>query len=392
MIMKRSGHLPILLLLVWLNIGAIPWARQVVTTAQPESFPGTGTASTGRVMLPGPEDSRSAYGMPFSLATINPLTGLPVEEPALLRRRPIIVKVTNFPRSVRPQWGLSLADHVYEYYIGDHMTRFIAIFYGRDAERAGPVRSARLFDEHILRMYKGVFVFGWADDPVLDFLTRTDLRPFLLVEHKDNCPPLCRIGPNAAYNNLYVDTGKVGAYLAKRRTNNERQELNGLRFDGRPPKSGNPGAAVSIRYSAVSYHRWEYDPISARYLRFQDARDNTGEGPTYAPLMDRLTDEQLSAANVIVLLVPHGYLIKYSAAAIIDQPLQGQGTGYAFRDGQVYPITWKAVAANKLLELSLPNGQLYPLKPGNTWFEVLSEKSNLKPEGSSSWKFDFVFP
>ncbi|MCK4897226.1 MAG: DUF3048 domain-containing protein, partial [Anaerolineales bacterium] len=50
---------------------------------------------------------------------VNPLTGLPVEDASLLARRPLVIKVTNYPRSVRPQWGLTLADHVYEYYIAD---------------------------------------------------------------------------------------------------------------------------------------------------------------------------------------------------------------------------------------------------------------------------------
>ena len=96
------------------------------------------------------------------LANINPLTGLPVSDPALLERRPMAIKVTKFPRSVRPEWGLSQADNVYNYYIGDQMTRFIGVFYGTDASRVGPVRSAH-FDENIIRMYKAIFVFGSAD-------------------------------------------------------------------------------------------------------------------------------------------------------------------------------------------------------------------------------------
>ena len=43
---------------------------------------------------------------------INPLTGLKAVDPALLDRRPMIVKIQNAPRDSRPAWGLSLADHV----------------------------------------------------------------------------------------------------------------------------------------------------------------------------------------------------------------------------------------------------------------------------------------
>jgi hypothetical protein len=345
---------------------------------------------------PDPGASRSpylyAYGPDDFPADINPLTGLPPDDLGLLERRPIVIKVTNFPRSVRPQWGLSLADHVYEYYIADQMTRFVGVFYGKDASRVGPVRSARLFDEHLMRMYKAVFVFGWADDPVLEFLTAPDIRPFLVVERANNCPPLCRIGPRYAYNNLFADTAQIASYLQERRSNNNRQDLTGLRFEAEVPKSGHAAQSFSVRYSPVSYHRWDYDPGQGRYLRYQDSVDDFGKGAGYAPLSDSLTDAQLSAANVVILLVPHTFYLRYSKTDIIDQTFEGQGYGYAFRDGQLYPLTWSRAAKDEMLRLALPNGQPYPLKPGNTWFEVLSDLSTLEQQGDAGWHLNFVLP
>jgi hypothetical protein len=335
---------------------------------------------------------RYAFGPDYFPEDINPLTGLPPDDASLLERRPIAIKVTNFPRSVRPQWGLSLADHVYEYYIADEMTRFVGIFYGKDASRVGPVRSARLFDEHLMRMYKANFVFGWADDPVLEFLTAPDIRPFLVVERAKNCPPLCRIGPKYAYNNLFADTSQIGAYLKERRSNNDPQDLTGLRFEAEIPKSGHSAQSFSVRYSPVSYHRWEYDASLGRYLRFQDTVDDFGQGAGYAPLTDSLTNSQLSAANVVVLLVQHSYYLRYSKTDIIDQTLEDEGYGYAFRDGRLYPLTWSHDAADEMIRLALPNGQDFPLKPGNTWFEVLSDLSKLEPQGEAGWHFEFVLP
>src|SRR5512135_2331880 len=83
------------------------------------------------------------YGPSNFPADVAPLTGLKVADPALLQRRPMLIKISNVPRDVRPQWGLSLADIVFEYYSEDGMTRFGAIFYGRDAEQVGPIRSGR---------------------------------------------------------------------------------------------------------------------------------------------------------------------------------------------------------------------------------------------------------
>jgi hypothetical protein len=339
-----------------------------------------------------PDEAPAGYGARSFPPGINPLTGLKVDDLALLDRRPILVKVTNFPRSVRPQWGLSLADHVYEYYIADSMTRFMGVFYSQDASRAGPVRSARLFDPVLARLYKGIFVFGWADDPVLEFILTPDLKPFVVVERPNNCPPICRIGKDKDYNNLFVDTQKLGPYLAERRTSNTHQDLSGLRFEEAVPPSGNPGDHLAIQYSVVSYHRWEFDPSSGRYLRFQETRTDGEKGKDYAPLVDQLTGEQLSAANVIVLKIRHDYFLKSSSTEIFSMPFIGRGSGYALRDGQIYPLTWIRRDAQDMPMLTLPNGRLYPLKPGNVWFEIVGETSTLALLPGGAWSIDFSIP
>ena len=38
-------------------------------------------------------------------------------DPSLLERRPLAIKVANYPRYIRPQSGLTLADNIFEYYI-----------------------------------------------------------------------------------------------------------------------------------------------------------------------------------------------------------------------------------------------------------------------------------
>jgi hypothetical protein len=375
---------------------ALPTATGIATSASPTAQPTTipppaQTATPKPTSTPAP--ARYVFGPSSFPKDINPLTGIPVVDLDLLDRRPIVIKVTNFPRSVRPQWGLSLADHVYEYYIGDNMSRFVGVFYGRDASRVGPIRSARLFDEHIMRMYNGIFIFGWADDPILEFLLAPDIKSYLVVERPDNCPPLCRIGSDAAYNNLFADTSLIGAYLADRGTSNKRQHLEGLQFDLTPPKSANPGIKFYLRYSVVSYHYWEYDPSTGRYYRFQEDEDALGGNPEhYAPLTDSLTNVQLSADNVIVLRVPHQVYLRSNSTEILDQLVNGRGSGFAFRNGLVYPITWFHDSPNRVIKLQLPDGTTYGLKPGTVWYEIIGETSTFEPGNSGEYKFTFSMP
>ncbi len=305
----------------------------------------------------------------------------------------MVIKVTNFPRSVRPQWGLMTADHIYEYYLEDELTRFVGIFYGHDASRVGPVRSARPFDEHLMRMYKGIFAFGYADDRVIDLLEESDLAPFLVIEHPDNCPPMCRIGPATAYNTLFTNTSQLSEYVTAKGISNGRQNLDGLRFENTTWLTAGGGAAnrLEIRYSPTSYHFWDYDAANRRYLRWQDA-DRRAEGQEiYEPLTDSLTGQQIAADNIVVLLVPTTYFYHSSSTDIYDIQLKLRGDGYALRDGRVFAIEWRRDKPEDMLSIVFPGGTPYPLKPGNVWFEVISSDSPHQVN-NLTWRFQFKLP
>ncbi len=61
---------------------------------------------------------------------INPLTDQPVTDPSLLKVPALLISISNFPAIGRPQAGLSFAPFVYEIYITEGATRFLATFYG----------------------------------------------------------------------------------------------------------------------------------------------------------------------------------------------------------------------------------------------------------------------
>ncbi len=71
--------------------------------------------------------------------TINPLTGLEVQDPSLLNLPAVLVSIANFPALARPQSGLSFAPYVFEIYITAGGTRFLATFYGKFPEPEAPV-------------------------------------------------------------------------------------------------------------------------------------------------------------------------------------------------------------------------------------------------------------
>jgi Protein of unknown function (DUF3048) N-terminal domain/Protein of unknown function (DUF3048) C-terminal domain len=323
------------------------------------------------------------YGPSNFPSDVDPLTGLKVANPALLERRPMLIKVSNLPRNVRPQWGLSLADIVFEYYTEEGSTRFAAIFYGNDADLVGPIRSGRFIDAHLVRGYKAVFAFGSAYVAEMDRYLNSEYANRLVIEGSST--PLKRYDPNG-FNHLVVNTADLSAY-ATRKGINGRQDLNGMFFKAAAPDGGQPGAQAIVRYSGSIYNRWDYDPATGKYLRFSDTLDDFNtQNEKYAQLTDRLTDQPIAFDNVVLLYVTH----ELYSENIYDILLSGSGAGYAFRDGQAYQVTWHRNDTD-VVSLTNPDGTPFASKPGTTWFEVVGVSSTVM-QTDQNWRFTHIMP
>lgn len=330
------------------------------------------------------------YGPSNFPSSLNPLTGLKVSDVSLLERRPVLVKISNLPRNVRPQWGLSLADQVFEYYTEEGTTRFAALFYGQNAKQAGPVRSARLVDHHLMNMYKADFAFGSADYRVRALLYNQDYSDRLVIESA--CPPMCRYEPNGV-NYLMTDTAALTDWINQKRVpgGNGRQNLDGFRFNYTLPAGGEEAQTVYVRFSAAIYNRWDYDPESGAYLRSSETDNDLsgGANEVYAPLTDRLTNQRISAQNVVILYITHQYFSRHPE--IVDIVVSGPDDAYVLRDGKMYHLTWYRNGLDQRLSLVDAQGQIFPLKPGNTWFEIIGATSQ-RSGAAPAWRFTFSIP
>jgi hypothetical protein len=366
-----------------------PVATETFTAIPPSETPNPPTATPTTELTQTP----AAYGPTDFPAHVDPLTGKEISDPQLLERRPVAVKVQMFPRGQRPPWGVSLADIVYDYYQNFGLTRFHAIFYSQDAQMVGPVRSARLLDIDLVAMYKSIFAFGSAERRTYSRLFGQDFAPRLVVEGNGTCPPLCRMDPNG-YNYLVANTKDLSAYVATKGVDNARQKLDGMRFEAAPPTGGQAGQQIYIRYSISAYARWDYDAASGRYLRWQDVQEAADQqGEAYEPLVDRLNNQQITADNVVILIVPHQYAFNSRPGPneVIDIGLTGSGPAYAFRDGQMFEATWNRPTKDSVLYLTLSDGSLYAFKPGNTWYQVVGKTSKISVE-AGVWRFQHLIP
>jgi hypothetical protein len=349
--------------------------------ATPENLTGHASLPNDTTEIPTPIVENAPILLPDAIGPdifepdINPLTGLPVSDPAVLKRRPLIVKVSNAPPLVRPQAGIGAADLVYEHYAEGGLTRFSAIYYGQSPERVGSIRSARLIDYELVPMYQGMLAFSGASIGVEDKLNTSDFADRLFKGVLFGLPYYWRDESIEIPHNMFTNTAALWQ-LATSQGINQPPNLHGMVFHAAPPQ-GSVGAVnvIDLRYRATRV-RWEYDPASSLYHRFAD-----GQGH-----FDANTLQQITAANVVVIYADHTFTdiveseFQGSKSYSIEIKLWFEGDAILFRDGQRYDARWIRPTRYDLMALRTLDGQFLYLKPGNTWFQVVRLPEQQTPE------------
>lgn len=334
-----------------------------VPTATP---PPTFTPLPTLTLTPTPEFTPTPTPLPEN---VNPLTGEVMSDATLLERVPVAIKISNWPgQYVRPQAGINSADLIFEHYNeGWFASRWTAIYLGKDPERVGPCRSGRLIDLHLPAIYKAVLGCSGFSDGVLALVKDSDLYPDRVAS------PSVGVGAPVFYRDfsrdvplehtMYTSPALLRDWAAERGVGG-RQELEGMVFSEEPTVEGEPASYVLIPYRSLDAE-WRYDRVSGRYVRWSDGGPHT----------DALDGQQLSAANVVVLYVPHWDtdIIEepHSGALSIEFALWHSNRAVIFRDGMRIDAFWQHWEREDMLTLTDEDGDPIPLKVGNTFFEVI---------------------
>jgi len=315
----------------------------------------------------------------ISSKSINPLTGLPVNNPGNLLLPPALVSVTNFPPTARPQAGLSTSPIVFELFIGDGMTRYLAIFYG-DYPKAsiqaksgnlqedlsegmqepviGPVRSGRISYEYVRQLYNGFIVMASAYSKVAE-----QLGDYVNVFGDDQ----------SDINSALIAVDDIEEIAKESDKELGDAALSGMLFEEDAPEGGRDAHSLWVFYAYKNQVFWRFNADDGTYHRWQDNAD----GSTFIEQTDRLNGEPLKYENVIVLFADHEventYLIDIDLLYVL------KGKAALFRDGQMYDIYWttkseeyeKTTGKLRPIRFIDAEGNPFPLKPGQTWIELV---------------------
>jgi hypothetical protein len=322
----------------------------------------------------------------------NPLTGLPAD-PAALNRRPLVVKVSNHGAIIRPQSGLSFADHVWEYQMeGYQVTRYTAIFYSQTPARVGSVRSTRLIDvEHLTPMYGGILVTSGGSTNraapntpprIEERLRSTNWARRVVSESwigdgSYGAPFLARL-PNLPrpgvprYHRLFAFPAAIWQMMSEKGLN-ERPALGGLAFDWNQPGGGLLTTEAYLDYPGVGPQSlWKYIPERGRWQSWVE--DQMLRRPARSPNVDRLTGQPVEFDNVVFLYAPHfeADFVEDEAARLnsVGINLIGEGRAVLLRGDQRYEGLWRRSSPEQLMQVFYPDGNPLPFKPGTIWYAV----------------------
>jgi hypothetical protein len=309
-------------------------------------------------------------------ADVNPLTGLQVDDPDMLARRPLMVRIGNDP-GARPQVALNMADVVYEEVVEWWVTRFTAIYLSQDPEMIAPIRSARLINLHLTPQYGGALVNSGGSDGVRWEISKTDIVN--LDEFFVPGPYFYR--PNEGWQTrLAIDATKARDYMSNEGLES-RGDLRGFAFSEQldlatiPAGTSSAAEIIEVPYpQQTSAVRWQYNSSDGKYERYVSGEPSVG-----------FDGDQISATNVIVYFADHqptDIVEDSNGATSIRIVVNGRGAAWLFRDGQVLTGNWET-DGKETPNFIFDNGQPMPLKPGNVWIQIVPLEYSIDIDGAS---------
>ncbi|MBI5122284.1 DUF3048 domain-containing protein [Candidatus Roizmanbacteria bacterium] len=299
------------------------------------------------------------------------------------QHRPLGIMIENH-HDARPQSGINAADVTYEAVAEGGITRTLNVYYCQDAGIVGPVRSARTYFLDFISEYGSYPLYahvGGANTPgpadalgqIADYGWNqyNDLNQFSIgfpTFKRDES----RLGREVATEHtMYSTTSKLWEVGAQRGLTNK--DKKGQVWDESFVKySFKDDPALSQRPAAQSVHVdfWDDPAYAVDWIYRKEtndyARKNGGDVH-----VDRNTNQQLTAKNIVVLLMKEARANDgYEDNIHMIYGTKGTGKAYIFMDGKEIKGTWKKADREARTILTDSNGDEVKFIRGKIWFEI----------------------
>jgi hypothetical protein len=342
-----------LLIIIFLIVGFLFLRREDKTS--------TTIDNTTKISEPTDVTSGSAF--------VNVLTGVSTDQASAIRH-PLAITVENDPNA-RPQSGLDKADIVYEtVYDPAETTRFLAIYSSKEAEKIGPIRSARTFFVDWAHGYNAYLAHWGGNIDALDKIKAEkilDLDEFtyssafwreessgLALEHT-GYTSTTKLRDQAAKNN-YPATNSFAVYKFK----------DDADLTARPESQ-----KVTVNFSGANYKvTYDYDKTTDLYKRSIAGK----------PHLDKITKDVISPKNLIVMVVARKPVTTRINEEGYAMTTVGSGVAKFYIDGKETVGTWKKTSAAEREIFYDAAGQEIVFDRGQSWISVVADISKVTVE------------
>ncbi|MFZ5352875.1 MAG: DUF3048 domain-containing protein [Bacillota bacterium] len=316
---------------------------------------------TAEAVTPTPTVEATPEPTPTTSAFVCTLTNIGIEDEFTSRLRPIAVMIDN-QAAARPQSGISKAEIVYEFPVEGKITRYLAIFHHNEADKIGPVRSARPYFIDEAMEYNAVYVHCGGSEQALSDI---DSLKVDALNDLNGDPCFWRSKDRSAPHNLYTSTKLMREVIATKKKENSpapqyfsfNNEFTGL--DGKAVKG------ISIRYDKNYVPSFEYDESNKLFYRMINGKND----------IDKETGEKISTVNIIVEMVGVKVLDDVGRLEVSNI---GKGRGYYMTGGKLIEVEWsKSSRKSKTVYKDLKGNEI-KLNTGNTWIQIVPNYATIE--------------
>lgn len=270
----------------------------------------------------------------------------------------VMLMVDNYYKA-RPQSGLDKADLVYEIFAEGGITRFLALFYSQEAEKIGPIRSARYYFVQLARGYNFPYAHAGGNVDALQTIQKLKIKD--LDEIYNSSAYFWRDNQRKAPHNLYTSTAKLIAGAKSK--GYALSPLQAMSVGNSWVGSGHQDLRLDYSQGKTSYVvNWHYN--GQEYERTINGQPHVMEDGT-----------PIKAQNILVLAATTREVIKEELESEINIISKGQLV--YFIEGKRLKGSWEKASAEKPINFKDEQGQPLKIKDGQTWVQVLPSLDKL---------------
>ncbi|TSC94827.1 MAG: Uncharacterized protein Athens101428_168 [Candidatus Berkelbacteria bacterium Athens1014_28] len=280
----------------------------------------------------------------------------------LSTRHPLGIMIENHT-DARPQYGLTSASIIYEAIAEGGITRFLAVFSPRDAEKVGPIRSARTYYVDWIKELNGYYAHIGGNYDALELIKSNGILDLDQFSNPSAYWREYKKGVSSEHT-VYTATSKLYKIASDKKYSTDNNFVL-TKFKTELEKEKRPATeTITINFGNANYNvSYNFDPATNSYGRILAGK----------PHIDTANNQQISAKNVIVQVVNRRSTVtKINEQGWIMDTV-GNGSASVFQDGAEIKATWKKDnSSSRTRFFNKATGAEIELNAGQTWIEVIS--------------------